>query len=534
LTILTDQTGEKAHVARRKPTPDAPKAILYPRLSRRRQDDLDGGAGRQLHDHLRPLAARLGATVVAELGLKDRSASRYATRIRHQYIEAMAMIDRDQADTIIFYDVSRLTRQPREMEDLIDRVEKTGLTVISATGTIDLSTGEGRLVARGFVAQAAYESDQTSKRVRDFTRERKAQLLPPAGHVYGWADSTTHETDQAYWVAWMVAEILRGESMRGVARKLNEKQVPRKRSKRPWDVTAVQNVIQTPRNYGLIIEHPAKCECAGTGWVALKPGALKPSHTWGDRQQCKAGTPRPGGFPAIVDPDKYQPLLRALATRASRSHRPRRAGLLSGIVHCALCGNPMLKAQTGSGRPVLNCRLQIDTDRCGGGTIDYTTVARAITATVFEWVDGTDLATLVDPAARIDTAAIQGRLDTIAANESKLNDKFWTQEVMSESAFDDQMLKAKHEREALLATLATATSASVLADFAGQPGALAASWEALTPTIQRQIIVEALDLRHQRIVVDPVPAGTPHRNSYNTDDPATVRNELRRLRWEKA
>jgi hypothetical protein len=194
----------------------------------------------------------------------------------------------------------------------------------------------------------------------------------------------------------------------------------------------------------------------------------------------------------------------------------------------------MLKGQTGSGRPVLNCRLQVDSDRCGRGTIDYVTVARAITATVFEWVDGTDLATLVDPAARIDTAAIQARLHVIGANEAKLNDKFWGQGIMSEPAFDDAMLKAKLEREALLGTLATATSASVLADFAGQPGALAAAWEDLTPTIQRQIIVEALDLRHQRIVVDPVPAGTPHRNSYNSDDPATVRAELRRLRWEKA
>ena len=68
-------------------------------------------------------------------------------------------------DGVIFYDLDRLARQPRDLEDLIDLAEYYKRPVETVTGQLDLRTSNGRAMARVLVAMANKSSEDTSRRV---------------------------------------------------------------------------------------------------------------------------------------------------------------------------------------------------------------------------------------------------------------------------------------------------------------------------------------------------------------------------------
>src|SRR5207244_1116184 len=83
--------------------------------------------------------------------------------------------------TIIAWHVDRITRNPRELERLIDVLEKADVTVLTVTaGALDLSTASGRMQARVVGAVARHESEQKSERLR-----AKAAQLASAGKLSG-------------------------------------------------------------------------------------------------------------------------------------------------------------------------------------------------------------------------------------------------------------------------------------------------------------------------------------------------------------
>jgi site-specific DNA recombinase len=77
---------------------------------------------------------------------------------------------------IVFYSTSRLTRPPREFEDIIQVVEDTGVRLASCTaGQVDLTTADGRMMARWMAAGDAAESERIGERVsRAFVQRREA------------------------------------------------------------------------------------------------------------------------------------------------------------------------------------------------------------------------------------------------------------------------------------------------------------------------------------------------------------------------
>lgn len=51
-------------------------------------------------------------------------------------------------DAVVCWHVDRLTRTPRELEDVIDLADKRGLELATISGEIDIATPTGRLIAR--------------------------------------------------------------------------------------------------------------------------------------------------------------------------------------------------------------------------------------------------------------------------------------------------------------------------------------------------------------------------------------------------
>src|SRR3954451_11296524 len=92
----------------------------------------------------------------------------------------MAAVRAGEVDGIVYYSTSRLTRRPREFEDIIQLVEDTGVRLASCTsGQVDLTTADGRMIARFLAAQDAAESERIGERVsRQQQQRRETQGLP--------------------------------------------------------------------------------------------------------------------------------------------------------------------------------------------------------------------------------------------------------------------------------------------------------------------------------------------------------------------
>lgn len=83
---------------------------------------------------------------------------------RPDYDAMVASFERGEIDAIICWDLDRLTRQPAQLEEWIDRAEEQGLKLVTANGDADLATDGGRMYARIKAAVARGEIERKSMR----------------------------------------------------------------------------------------------------------------------------------------------------------------------------------------------------------------------------------------------------------------------------------------------------------------------------------------------------------------------------------
>ena len=129
-----------------KPTSSQPvRAAIYLRISLDRE--MDGLAIDRQREDCEKLAQFRGWEIVETYVDQSISASD-KTKKRPAYLRMVADYEAGLLDAIVCYDLDRLTRQPRELEDWIDRAESRGLLLVTANGDADLGTDGGRMYAR--------------------------------------------------------------------------------------------------------------------------------------------------------------------------------------------------------------------------------------------------------------------------------------------------------------------------------------------------------------------------------------------------
>lgn len=290
-------------------------------------DDGPLGVTRQEKD-CRELATALGAEVTQVYRENDTSAfrrrkvtlpdGRTAMRVvRPEFRRALDDLAGGVIDILIVYDIDRLARDPRDLEDLIDVVEETGRSAKAVTGSLDLSTDHGIAMARVQVAIANKSSRDTARRVR-----RKQRDLAEEGRVgqggnrpYGYeANRTVVIEEEAAVVREIAARVIAGDSLTSVAAALNRRGVRPVRAA-AWDVTAVRQVVVKPHGTGLRVYQ----------------GKVIGEGTW-----------RP-----ILDRPTWQAFRDIVAAR-SRDTPAVRKYLLSGIALCGLCGTGRMGANSDS------------------------------------------------------------------------------------------------------------------------------------------------------------------------------------------
>lgn len=156
------------------------RVAVYKRISR----DKEGrelGVKRQDAD-CKAFVAEHADWVLAEEDVycdNDISASTLSTKPRPDFERMMAKAWAGELDVLVSYTNSRFTRRPSEVEILIQLHDKRGVKLHTLrSGSDDLSTADGRMVARLKAAVDAAEPERAQERVIRKLKERVDEKLP--------------------------------------------------------------------------------------------------------------------------------------------------------------------------------------------------------------------------------------------------------------------------------------------------------------------------------------------------------------------
>jgi DNA invertase Pin-like site-specific DNA recombinase len=222
------------------------RAAVYLRIS----SDPTGaqlGVGRQREDCAKLCSAKGWDPV--EYMDNDISASN--GKHRPAYQQMLSDIQDGTVGAVVAWDLDRLHRRPIELERFMELADSHHLALATVSGDVDLSTAQGRLVARLKGAVARHEVDQMKARQCRKARQNAEQGIPKWRRAFGYLDDT-HQPDPvtAPLVKAAYSAVLAGSSLGDICRTWNEAGALTLNGK-PWVHAQVSNFLRKPRNAGL-------------------------------------------------------------------------------------------------------------------------------------------------------------------------------------------------------------------------------------------------------------------------------------------
>jgi DNA invertase Pin-like site-specific DNA recombinase len=317
-------------------------------------------------------AGNKGWTVSPEDIYIDNNVSATSAKERPQYQRLITDVMRGKIDVVIAWNLDRLTRKPREIEDWIDLNARYGVNLMTSEGSdpVDMSTEVGRLVLRITAAVARQEVERKGRRQRESNAQARELGYPPPGtRTFGYtvrkrdargikevrigADGKSYldyghapVPHEAEAIRQGYEMLIRGETVGSVARAWNAAGVFNTRGNK-WLPTTVLGVLANPRYTGYI--SPPR------GQHAWRKALWNPE----DLTTFNLGTWEP-----IVSAATWttaQALIRDLSARDLLG-APKR-WLLSGIAVCAAsvdghaCGAPIMGGATYAKTPTYRCSV---------------------------------------------------------------------------------------------------------------------------------------------------------------------------------
>lgn len=307
-------------------------------------DDLRQGVRRQHEDIAEAIARQGGELDPSRLydendtsAFKKRRVSitdeygeqRFAYRvIRPRWAEAMRDLRSGVVTALMVYDLDRLARDPRDLEDAIEAVEHYGAVVLSATSsTTDLSTSSGQAMARVMVAMATKSSADTARRVAR-AHLANARIGKPVGgsRPFGFLpDKVTPDPVESALVRKAIEDVLAGASLRSIAEQWGRAGVPTVRGA-VWSRGVIRRLLANPRLAGWrVYRDQIAVDKDGSPVRMIDPATGEPAEP-------------------LIDQDTFDRLQLVLTQPDNRAVKPRRGGrryMLSGIVRCAVCQRVM-------------------------------------------------------------------------------------------------------------------------------------------------------------------------------------------------
>ena len=437
-------------------------AAVYARIS----SDPAGthlGVERQIAD-CEALAARKGWPVAGVY--QDNDTSAWSGRVRPEYRRMLEDIRDRAVDGVLVWQLDRLHRHPRELEEFFDVVAAAGIAenLATVTGDYDLSTGEGLLMARIVGAVARKESDDKSLRLR-----RKHAELAAAGKVAGGGprpfgfedDRVTVRPGEAAVVREIAVRVLAGDSLRSVCVDLGSRGV-RTSQGNEWGPSGLKQLLMSARISG-------RRERGGEFYQAV--------------------------WPPLITPEQSDRLRRLLSSRTRSSGRaPRKYLLTGGLLRCGLCGAPMVARPRADGTRRYVCARGPGQAGCGRMTATAEPLEHLVVQAVLYRLDTPEMAAaLADShAQQAELAELHGRVAADETMRDELAADYADQRITRSEwlAARDPIQARIDQNRRRLSRLSPTTAVD---DYAGRSDLLRTAWQGLPLSRQQAVIRVILD-----------------------------------------
>jgi site-specific DNA recombinase len=467
-------------------TPRGNRAVIYVRESLDKWGD--ERAVERFEQQCRQLCDGRGLDVLRTLRDNDVRASN--GNHGGGYAEVLRMLRDRQTDYVVIPVVDRFFRSLRDLEDVIDICLETGAALVAASGEIDLSHDQGRLVARLLTSVAKAETERKGARQRDANDQqaRAGKRRVGGPRPFGYEDDhVTARPAEAGAIRWAADALLGGSSVTAVMREWNQRGLRTAQGGKPFTRQSVTVIMRNPRNAGLAVlpRRPDHGDRPELDNPPRKRKRLLPPEITGR-----------GQWQAIITEEQWRAVTALLGDPARKP--PRGAyTLLGGLARCR-CGNKVIAGINATGKHVYRCDPQTRRGRPGPhcqqmisyaelGSERLTGVDPFVEAVIIERLSRDDLADLLaPPSAATDTAALHREAAAIRRN---------LDELAADRALGlvsrTQMIAATERGNARLAEitadLAASASGSALAPFAAGKAA-ADVWAGLDRARKRAVL----------------------------------------------
>lgn len=207
--------------------------IGYVRVSTEEQTDSGLGLHAQ-RDKLAEECARRGFTLVDVLADEGISAKEMDNRPGLQ--EALARVERGEAQILMVSKLDRLSRSVHDFTGLLKRAERTGWALIACDIGVDTSTPQGELMANIMASFAQHERKLIGQRTSDALQAKKR-----AGAILGRPQRAPIE------VVMRIVRLRRaGATLQGIADQLTEQGVATSQGGARWYASTVAAVLRRP------------------------------------------------------------------------------------------------------------------------------------------------------------------------------------------------------------------------------------------------------------------------------------------------
>jgi site-specific DNA recombinase len=398
------------------------QAVIYCRLSKNRRGK-KANVGDQERD-CRDYIESQGWDVTGSYVDDGISASDKSEKPRDAFLAMMGDLRAGLIDVIVASEFTRLYRRPRELEELLDPIDKFRydvelVTIDPTVRTWDIRSGVGRAQLREAAKQAAEYSDYISEKVRAHARHRANNGRWHGGHPgYGFdyvpvvrdgegeelepEHITINEEQAAIIRRQIVWQHLAGVRIGTICENLNRQGIGTRDGRR-WRQGNLHPILVKPAIAGLV-RHSSKPDLVRARWCTFV--------------ECSQHGDDPGCFGAIISECDWRKL-QLILSKPSRERNPVTSALLTGYVYCGHCGKKLVATRDNRGKRVYQCKKDSHREGCGSIKRLADPIDTMVTELVIATLEDADFAIPV-ASGNDDFAALDAEIRRLEKRQAQL------------------------------------------------------------------------------------------------------------------
>ncbi|MEK4713433.1 recombinase family protein [Sporosarcina sp. FSL K6-5500] len=224
-------------------------------------------------------------------------------------------IENKKINILLVYRLDRMTRNIRDLFDILSLLDEHGAGFKSATENYDTTTAMGRMFIGLVGLLAQWERENLGERVTITMKQKilidnEASGAQPYGYRIEDKKRVINEEEKEI-VLLMIEQFYSIGSVAGVAQELNRRNIPTRTKKTSWSHQTVRQVLRNPALCGTVVYSGEIVENA---------------------------------FESILTPDEFGTLSRRIEKQNIIRLRAPTKGLFSGMLKCPQCNRTMVKA----------------------------------------------------------------------------------------------------------------------------------------------------------------------------------------------